>query len=170
MSSTTPAPREVLLLVSIDTEEDNWNRARTGVTVENIRQLPRRAVVSCAIEALNAVWHRGAADADGGGLPEAGVGQLLDRLVGEGAAAGDDADLARFVDIAGHDPHLALAGGDDAGTVGADEARFVEVDGGGGANHVDDGNTFGDAYDERNFGVGGFEDGVSSIGGRDKDH
>jgi len=28
------------VLVSVDTEEDNWGRARTGVTVDNIRELP----------------------------------------------------------------------------------------------------------------------------------
>jgi hypothetical protein len=28
------------LIVSLDTEEDNWNRSRTNVTVENIRELP----------------------------------------------------------------------------------------------------------------------------------
>jgi hypothetical protein len=31
----------VTLLVSIDTEEDNWMPARSGITVENIRELPR---------------------------------------------------------------------------------------------------------------------------------
>lgn len=31
----------VTLLVSIDTEEDNWQPARSGITVENIRELPR---------------------------------------------------------------------------------------------------------------------------------
>jgi hypothetical protein len=31
--------REVLLLVSVDTEEDNWVPTRTGITVENIREL-----------------------------------------------------------------------------------------------------------------------------------
>ncbi len=31
------------LIVSLDTEEDNWNRSRTGVTVENIRELRRHA-------------------------------------------------------------------------------------------------------------------------------
>jgi hypothetical protein len=34
-------PRSVLLVVSIDTEEDNWRRSRNGVTVENIAELPR---------------------------------------------------------------------------------------------------------------------------------
>ena len=31
----------ITLVVSIDVEEDNWKLARTGVTVENVRQLPR---------------------------------------------------------------------------------------------------------------------------------
>lgn len=35
------AAREVLLIVSVDTEEDNWSRARVGVSVENIRELRR---------------------------------------------------------------------------------------------------------------------------------
>ena len=33
--------RSVLLIVSVDTEEDNWRPCRDGVTVENIRELPR---------------------------------------------------------------------------------------------------------------------------------
>ena len=33
-------PGTVVLLLSVDTEEDNWGRARSGVTVENIRELP----------------------------------------------------------------------------------------------------------------------------------
>jgi hypothetical protein len=35
--------RNVLLLVSIDTEEDNWSRSREHVTLENIGELPRLA-------------------------------------------------------------------------------------------------------------------------------
>jgi peptidoglycan/xylan/chitin deacetylase (PgdA/CDA1 family) len=31
----------ITLVVSIDTEEDNWQPARTGIAVENIRELPR---------------------------------------------------------------------------------------------------------------------------------
>ena len=34
--------RAILLVVSIDTEEDNWSAARDGVTVENIRGLERQ--------------------------------------------------------------------------------------------------------------------------------
>ena len=35
--------REVLLVVSVDTEEDNWVPTRTGITVENIQELRRLA-------------------------------------------------------------------------------------------------------------------------------
>src|SRR5213083_1872202 len=31
----------IRLIVSIDTEEDNWRPRRDGVTIENIRELPR---------------------------------------------------------------------------------------------------------------------------------
>jgi hypothetical protein len=33
--------RTIRLIVSIDTEEDNWQPCRDGVTIENIRELPR---------------------------------------------------------------------------------------------------------------------------------
>lgn len=33
--------RPILLIVSVDTEEDNWQPRRHGVTIENIRELPR---------------------------------------------------------------------------------------------------------------------------------
>ena len=33
--------KPTLLIVSIDTEEDNWRPSRDGITVENIRELPR---------------------------------------------------------------------------------------------------------------------------------
>lgn len=33
--------KPTLLIVSIDTEEDNWHPSRDGITVENIRELPR---------------------------------------------------------------------------------------------------------------------------------
>ena len=36
--------------------------------------------------------HRVAADADAGGLPDALLAELVERLVGEGARRGDDAD------------------------------------------------------------------------------
>jgi hypothetical protein len=36
---------ETLVVVSLDTEEDNWHRSRNGVTVANIDALPRQAVL-----------------------------------------------------------------------------------------------------------------------------
>ena len=39
----SPGPNGVLLVVSIDTEEDNWDRSRHGVTLENIGELRRMA-------------------------------------------------------------------------------------------------------------------------------
>jgi len=33
--------RSILVMVSIDTEEDNWRPCRDGVTVDNVRELPR---------------------------------------------------------------------------------------------------------------------------------
>ena len=68
-----------------------------------------------------------AADADAGRLADAEARELVDGFIGEGAAAADDADVTLLVDAAGHDADLAFAGRDDAGTVGADEARFLEV-------------------------------------------
>ena len=47
---------------------------------------------------------------------------LPDGFVGQRAAAAHDADLARLVDVAGHDADLAFAGRDDAGAVRADRA------------------------------------------------
>src|SRR2546423_11801908 len=35
----------ILLIVSVDTEEDNWQPCRDGVTIDNIRELPRLDVL-----------------------------------------------------------------------------------------------------------------------------
>lgn len=64
-------------------------------------------------EDLEAVDEVGAAegvtaDADDEGLAEAGLGGLVDGLVGEGAGAGDDTDAAALVNETGHDADLAL--------------------------------------------------------------
>ena len=56
------------------------------------------------------------------------------------------------------------------GQLGPMRRVFVEIDGGGGANHVDHGNAFGDADDKRDFSVGGFENGVGGVRRRDKNH
>src|SRR5260370_41552645 len=77
-----------------------------------------------------------AADADASRLADAELRQLMDGLIGECAAAADDADVSLLVDAAGHDADLAFAGRDDAGTVRADEARFLGVHHGGDKHHA----------------------------------
>ena len=51
-----------------------------------------------------------AADADARGLADAARRQLVDRLVGQRAGAGDDADVALLVDVPGMMPILHLPG------------------------------------------------------------
>src|SRR5205814_4910807 len=89
-----------------------------------------------------------AADADAGGLADAEKGQLMDRFVSQGAAAADDADVSLLVNAAGHDADFAFAGRNNARAIGANEARFREIHGGGYADHVEDRNAFGDANDQ----------------------
>src|SRR3546814_2949784 len=50
---------------------------------------------------------------------------LFRSLVRQRARARDDADLAHGVDVAGHDADLALAGGDDARAVRADQDHVL---------------------------------------------
>ena len=92
-------------------------------------------------------------------------GQLADGFVGQGAGARDDADGAGLVNVARHDADLALAGRDDAGAVGADEARVrLRLQVLPGVDHVEGRNAFGDADDEGEAGVGRFHDGVGGEG------
>ena len=94
---------------------------------------------------------RVAADPDAGALADAQVRELPDPLVGEGARAADDADPARLVDIARHDPDLALAGRDHPRAVRADQPdlRVMRLQVGDGAGHVEDGDPLGDRDDQR---------------------
>src|SRR5438132_4482975 len=129
--------------------------------------------VRIVVEKLDGVEERGAddgiaANADAGGLANAELRQLMDGFVGERAAAANDADISLLVDAAGHDADFAFARGDDAGAVRADQARFLEVHDGGYAHHVEGGDAFGDADDEGNFGVVGFQDGIGGVGRRNK--
>ena len=99
-------------------------------------------------------------DADGGGLSDAALRQLMHRFVGQRAGARDDADRSFFVNRGGHDADLAFAGRDDAGTIGTDEARAAVLQEFPGFDHVERGNAFGDADDEVDLGVSGFHDGI----------
>src|SRR5258708_28426268 len=64
--------------------------------------------------------YRIAADADGGRLSNAALGELMHRLVSKRARARNDSDGALFVNRSGHNSDLALAGGNDAGTIRSD--------------------------------------------------
>src|SRR5260370_42157703 len=105
-----------------------------------------------------------AADADAGGLANAEARQLVDGFVSERAAAADNADVSLLVNAAGHDADFALARRNDARTIRTNEACFVEVHNRGHANHVDDGDTLGDANNERDLCISGFENRVRSEG------
>ena len=108
---------------------------------------------------------RVAADADAGALADAFSGELGDDFVDERAGAADDAHMAGEEDIAGHDADACLgARRDDAGAVRADEDAAAGTERRLDLHHVQHGDAFGDADDERHSGGGGFEDGVG--GGR----
>ena len=117
-----------------------------------------------------------ATDANAGRLAEAVAGELPHRLVGEGAAAADDSDVARLVDVAGGDADAAAAmgivagaGGDNAGTVRSDEPggrpgkRGLDLD------HVAHRDTLGDRHDQLEPGIDRLKDGVSGEGRRHED-
>ena len=74
------------------------------------------------------------------------------------------------MDAAGHDADFGFAGRDDAGAVGADEARGRVLELGPDLHHVECGNALSDADDEGDAGVFGFEDGVGGKRRRDEDH
>src|ERR1700730_15452603 len=101
-----------------------------------------------------------AADADAARLAEAGRRGLRHRLIGQGARARDDADIALGMDMAGHDADLALLGRDDAGTVGPDEPAARAAESALHHQHVEHRDALGDADDERHAGIDRLEDGV----------
>src|SRR6516162_489056 len=111
-----------------------------------------------------------AADPDTARLAEADRRGLGHRLVGQGAGARDDADLAAAVDVPGHDADLALVRGDDTRAVGADQPRTAAAQAALDADHVEDWNAFGDADDQRDLGIGRLEDRIGGEGRRHIDH
>ena len=75
------------------------------------------------------------------------------------------------MNVSGHDADLALARRYDAGTVGPDEPRLAfELQVFISAHHVQHGNAFRDADDQRHFGVHGFHDGIRGERRRHKDY
>src|SRR6266700_5458933 len=110
------------------------------------------------------------ADADAGGLANAEARQLVDGFVSERAAAADHANVSLLVNAAGHDANFALARRNDARTIRTNETCVIEVHNRGHANHVHDGDTLGDANNERDLCISGFENRVSREGRWDENH
>ena len=108
-------------------------------------------------------------NADAGRLTDSSTGNLPDRLIGQCSASGDHTHVSLPIYSARHDPNLALARGDDAGTVGPDQAASGARERGCDADHVEDRDPLSDANDERNVGVCSFQDGVGGKGRRNKD-
>jgi hypothetical protein len=112
-----------------------------------------------------------ASNSDHCGLAELLVRGLVDCFVCEGAGAGDDADLSLRVDVTGHDADLALSGLDDAGAVGANEARLaLALHDCLNFNHIQGGDSFSDTHDEVHFGLNSLKDGVGGEGRRHVQH
>src|SRR5688572_877879 len=114
-------------------------------------------------------FDRVAANADRGGLAEAGARRLEHRFVGQRPGTRHDSDRAPLEDVARHDADLAFVRGHHAGTVRSDEAR-----GGAGErpldlDHVEDGDAFGDAHDQRDPGGNGLADRIGGAGRRHVD-
>src|SRR5262249_42569406 len=130
-----------------------------GVVVEELDSVEER----CADNGI-------AADSDTGGLADAEARELVHCFVGEGAAAADDSHVALLVNASWHDADFALAGRNDARAVGANQARLRFVHHGGDTDHVDYRNAFGDADDQRNLRICGFEDRICCVWWRNKDH
>ena len=110
------------------------------------------------------------ADSHAGALTKATVRRLLDRFVGQGAGTGHDSHLARQVNLTRHDADLALAGGNHTRAVGTDQAHVGGVQVCLDRQHVQRRNAFGDADDQFDAGVHGFQNGVFTERCRDIDH
>ena len=110
-----------------------------------------------------------AADPDAGGLAESHRRGLGHRLVSEGARARDDPDLAARVDVSGHDSDLARAGRNHAGAVRPDEPARRALERALEAHHVDHRDSLGNADDQGNARIDGFEHRVRRVRRRDVD-
>ncbi len=112
---------------------------------------------------------RVAADADSGRLTEARIGRLEHGFIGQGAGTRHDTDRTRREDVARHDADLALVGRQDARAVRPDQARLGALQRLLHLDHVEHRNAFGDADDQFDLGIDGFQDRVGREGGRHVD-
>src|SRR5690606_21839598 len=96
---------------------------------------------------------RVAPDADARRLADPPGGKLVDYLVGERAAAGDEAHWSRLEDATGQNPYQRLAGRDHPRTVGTHKARPLSPGVGRHLHHLVDRDPLGDADDQLDAGV-----------------
>src|SRR5438309_7303766 len=114
--------------------------------------------------------HRVAADPDDRRLAHPGGGERRCDLIREGAAARNQADRPRLGDALGDDPDLRLAGRDEAGAVGAKQARLrITAEKIFDPDHLLDRDAFRDADDEGDACRGGLHDRVGRERRRDED-
>ena len=90
--------------------------------------------------------------------PRPAAPELVDHLVGQGAAAGDQAHRALLDDRGGQDAQLGDTGSQQTGAVGADQPHAPLLQVGHDLDHVHGGHPFGDADDELAAGIRRFED------------
>ena len=113
---------------------------------------------------------RVAPDADAGALTETVAGGLKYGLVSQRPGTRNDADVARQVNVPGHDADLAGARSDDARAVRADQPGSRARQDGLDTQHVEHGNAFGDTDDEPDTGRRGFQDCIGRESRRHVDH
>ena len=112
-----------------------------------------------------------AADADAGGLPDGKLGELADGLIGQGARLRDHADVARLVDVAGHDAHLGLTRGNHTRAVWANQTCFcLRHQNPFHLHHIEHRNSLGDGDDQLDPCANGFENGIGGEGRRHVDN
>jgi hypothetical protein len=137
-------------------DEDDFLRSR--IVLEHLQHVDE----ACADDGITT-------DPDTGCLSQAGFGQSMNDLIGEGAALRYHADVTGGGDIAGHDADFRLSWDEQTGAVGADQAAvaalniFVDL------HHLQYGDVLCRAYDQRNIGVHGFENGIRRRRSRDED-
>ena len=107
-------------------------------------------------------------DAQSGGLTQPQVGELIDRLIGQGARAADHPHPPSSVDVAGHYPDLALPRGDHPRAVGPYQAAGVRLEIPLGLHHVIDRDALRYAHDQLHPGLSRFHDGIGRRGRRNE--
>jgi SAM-dependent methyltransferase len=107
--------RAIPLVISLDTEEDNWVPARTGASVENLRELPRLAVFfgrlgvrATYFTTYQVTTHPWAVDIVRA-ISDAGAGEIAAHLHPWNTPPHDGAEPAHFTMLNNYDAEQQLA-------------------------------------------------------------